>query len=104
MVEKELPPNIVIFMPDSMRGDAISLGGTINSNIKTPNIDRLAEDGVACTNCFSVNPVCVPSRCCTFTGQYVHSNGHRSLYQLLQPYEENLFKFLKEKENNVDIG
>ena len=50
MVQKELPPNIIIFMPDSMRGDAISLGGTINSNIKTPNINRLAEDGVAFTN------------------------------------------------------
>ncbi|GAG86140.1 unnamed protein product, partial [marine sediment metagenome] len=32
-----------------------------------------------------------------FTGQYVHSNNHRSLYQLLQPHEENLFKFLKDK-------
>ncbi len=101
MVEKEVLPNIVIFMPDSMRGDTISLGGTVNSNIFTPNMDQLAEEGVAFTNCFSVNPVCVPSRCSTFTGQYVHSNGHRSLYQLLQPHEENLFKFLKEKEYNV---
>ncbi|MFX1407694.1 MAG: sulfatase-like hydrolase/transferase [Promethearchaeota archaeon] len=97
MIEKDTPPNIIIFMPDSMRGDTISLGGTINPYIKTPNIDRLAEEGLAFTNCFSVNPVCVPSRCCMFTGQYVHSNGHRSLYQLLQPYEENLFKILKEK-------
>ncbi|MFX0177181.1 MAG: sulfatase-like hydrolase/transferase [Candidatus Hodarchaeota archaeon] len=96
MIEKDIPPNIVIFMPDSMRGDTISLGGTINPYIKTPNIDKLAEEGLAFTNCFSVNPVCVPSRCCTFTGQYVHSIGHRSLYQLLQPYEENLFKILKE--------
>ena len=97
MVEKDTHPNIVIFMPDSMRGDTISLGGTLNSYIKTPNIDQLAEEGLAFANCFSVSPVCVPSRCCTFTGQYVHSNGHRSLYQLLQPYEENLFKILKEK-------
>lgn len=101
MVEKDVPPNIVIFIPDSMRGDTISLGGIVNSNIITPNMDRLAEEGVAFTNCFSVNPFCVPSRCCTFTGQYVHSNGHRSMYQLLQPYEENLFKFLKENGYNV---
>lgn len=96
MGEKYTPPNIIIFMPDSMRGDAVSLRGTINPYIKTPNIDSLAEEGIAFTNCFSVSPVCVPSRCCTFTGQYIHSNGHRSLYQLLQPYEENLFKILKE--------
>jgi choline-sulfatase len=99
-IKKKLP-NIVIFLPDSMRGDAISLGGVVNSNIRTPNIDQLAKEGAAFKNCFSVNPVCVPSRCCTFTGQYVHSNGHRSLYQLLQPYEENLFKFLKDNGYNV---
>jgi len=101
MAIKNNPPNIVIFLPDSMRGDAISLGGMVNSNIETPNIDQVAKEGTAFTNCFSVNPVCVPSRCCTFTGQYVHSNGHRSLYQLLQPYEENLFKLLKENGYNV---
>jgi len=97
----EIFPNIVIFLPDSMRGDAVSLGGMVNSQIETPHMDQIAKDGVAFTNCFTVNPVCVPSRCCTFTGQYVHSNGHRSLYQLLQPYEENLFKFLRDNDYNV---
>lgn len=96
MVENRELPNIVIFVPDEMRGDTISLGNKHNSAIKTPNIDMIAKEGIAFTKCFTVNPVCVPSRCCTFTGQYVHSNSHRSLYQLLQPYEENLFKLLKE--------
>ena len=97
MAGEKLVPNIIIFVPDEMRGDSLSLGGKCNPIIKTPNIDRLAEDGVAFTKCFTVNPVCVPSRCCVFTGQYVHSNNHRSLYQLLEPWEENLFKFLKIK-------
>jgi choline-sulfatase len=90
-------PNIILFVPDEMRGDCVSLWGTHNSVIKTPNIDNIAKDGIAFTKCFNVNPVCVPSRCCTFTGQYVHSNAHRSLYQLLKPYEQNLFKLLKAK-------
>ena len=94
-------PNIVIFTADEMRGDCISIGGEVNSVIKTPNIDELAEDGAVFTNCFTVNPVCVPSRIAMFTGQYVHSSGHRSLYQLLQSHEENLFKFLKEKGYDV---
>ena len=64
-------------------------------------MDQVAKEGIAFTNCFTVNTVCVPSRCCTFTGQYVHSNGHRGLYQLLQPHEENLFKFLKDNDYNV---
>ena len=90
-------PNIIFFVPDEMRGDTVSLRKNNNPFINTPNIDQLANDGVAFTNCFTVNPVCAPSRCCTFTGQYVHSNSHRSLYQLLRPHEENLFKFLKKK-------
>ncbi len=101
MTERKNLPNIVIYLPDSMRGDAVSLGGLVNSDIKTPNIDQVAKEGVAFTNCFTVNTVCVPSRCCAFTGQYVHSNGHRGLYQLLQPHEENLFKFLKDNDYNV---
>ena len=95
-LEKSLP-NIIFFVADELRGDCISLEGKRNSIIKTPNIDKFAKDGVAFTNCFTVNPVCGPSRCCTFTGQYVHSNNHRSLHQLLQPHEDNLFKFLKDK-------
>ncbi len=97
MVEKNPPPNIIIIIADEMRGNTVSLGGKHNPIIKTPNLDKLAEDpnGVAFTNAFVVNPVCAPSRCCTFTGQYVHSNSHRSLYQLLEPHEDNLFKFLK---------
>ncbi len=90
------PPNIIIVIADEMRGDCISIGGKVNSVIKTPNIDKLSKDGVAFTNCFTVNPYCVPSRCCTFTGQYVHSSGHRGMYQMLEAHEENLFKFLKD--------
>ncbi|MHA1269540.1 MAG: sulfatase-like hydrolase/transferase [Candidatus Helarchaeota archaeon] len=94
MKTKDLP-NIILFVPDEMRGDCISLSGKYNPIIQTPNIDRIVNDGVAFIQCFTVNPVCGPSRCCTFTGQYIHTNAHRSLYQLLRPYEENLFKFLK---------
>ncbi|NVM18877.1 MAG: sulfatase-like hydrolase/transferase [Candidatus Lokiarchaeota archaeon] len=101
MTERRNLPNIVIFFPDSMRGDAVSLGGLVNPHIKTPNMDQVAKEDLTFTNCFTVNTVCVPSRCCTFTGQYVHSNGHRGLYQLLQPYEENLFKFLRDNGYNV---
>ena len=101
-MEQEISlPNIIFFIADELRGDCISLEGKRNPVIKTPNIDQFAKDGVAFTNAFTVSPVCGPSRCCTFTGQYVHSNNHRSLYQLLQPHEENLFKFLKEKGYDV---
>lgn len=87
--------NIIIFIADEMRGDTVSLGKRHNKIIKTPNIDGLTKEGAAFTHCFTVNPVCGPSRCCMFTGLYPHTNGHRSLYQLLRPHEENLFRLLK---------
>jgi len=97
MENGEKIPNIIIFVADEMRGDCISLAGERNPVIKTPNLDNLAKDGFAFTNCFTVNPICVPSRIAVFTGQYVHSSGHRSLYQLIKPHEENLLRFLKIK-------
>ena len=63
-----------------------------------PNMRGIVDDGgVIFTQNFSVNPVCAPSRICTFTGQYPHNGGHRSLYQLLRPGEENLIPYLKRK-------
>ncbi|MCP4761314.1 MAG: sulfatase-like hydrolase/transferase [archaeon] len=87
-------PNILIFVPDEMRGDTVN-----NPIVQVPNMESLAKDGngVIFTNNFSVNPVCGPSRVCTFTGTYPMAGGHRSLYQLLRPGDENLFKLLKEK-------
>ena len=48
--------------------------------IKTPNIDRLAKEGIRFTNHYSGNAVCAPSRCCLMTGKhpghaYIRNNG-----------------------------
>ena len=89
---KNALPNIVILVPDEMRGDTVN-----NPDVRIPNIESIGDDGVIFTRNFSVNPVCAPSRCSTFTGQYPHDGAHRSLFQLLQPHDENLFKMLKKK-------
>ncbi|MGV9171596.1 MAG: sulfatase-like hydrolase/transferase [Promethearchaeia archaeon] len=96
MTRRQLLPNLLILVADEMRGDVIS-----NSMVKIPNIRSIGKDGVTFTNNFSVNPVCGPARCCMFTGQYPHNGGHRSLFQFLKPYEENLFQFLKRKGYHV---
>ena len=44
-------------------------------DVKTPNIDRLANEGIAFNNCFCSNGVCVPSRVTYMTGQYCHTHG-----------------------------
>jgi arylsulfatase A-like enzyme len=66
-------PNILYIMADDHAAHAISAySGRIN---KTPNLDRLAQDGMRLDACFCVNSICTPSRACILTGKYSHKNG-----------------------------
>jgi arylsulfatase A-like enzyme len=76
-------PNIVCFVTDQMRAD--HLGCTGNPDIKTPNVDRLADEGVVFTESFVANVVCMPNRACMFTGRYPKANGVRENGIPLQP-------------------
>ena len=75
---------------------AESLGCYDHPLVKTPNFDRLAEEGVRFDQCHTTHTVCSPSRCSFLTGWHPHVNGHRSLWHLLKPEEPNLFKYLKD--------
>jgi arylsulfatase A-like enzyme len=86
-------PNFIFLMADELRADAVHC--IDGQPIQTPNMDRLAEQGVAFSNCFTVHSVCSPSRCSFMTGWYPHTLGHRTLYHLLRPHEPNLLKYLK---------
>jgi len=69
--ERESPPNIIYIMADDLGyGDLGCYGQKI---IKTPNIDKLAEEGMRFTDHYAGSTVCAPSRCCLMTG--LHS-GH----------------------------
>ncbi len=66
-------PNIIFIMSDDHASHAISAyGSKIN---KTPNIDRLAREGMRFDNCFCTNSICAPSRAVILTGKYNHLNG-----------------------------
>ncbi len=70
---KESRPNIIFIMSDDHAAHAISAyGSKLN---KTPNIDRIANDGMLFKNCFVVNSICTPSRATILTGKYSHKNG-----------------------------
>ncbi|MBL8232770.1 MAG: sulfatase-like hydrolase/transferase [Bryobacterales bacterium] len=66
-------PNVLFIMVDEMRWDALS--AEQHPVVQTPNLDRLARQGVRFSNAYTVAPVCSPSRACTFTGRYADVNG-----------------------------
>lgn len=66
-------PNIIFIMSDDHAAHAIgAYGSRVNT---TPNIDRLAREGVRFDNVFATNSICTPSRAAILTGQYAHING-----------------------------
>ena len=66
-------PNILLICTDQQRYDSLGCYG--NPDVKTPNIDSLAADGVRVQTCYVQNPVCAPSRASLMTGTYPHVNG-----------------------------
>src|SRR5262245_59157082 len=66
-------PNIIFIMTDDHAAHAIgAYGSRVNT---TPNLDRLAREGVLLTSVFATNSICTPSRAAILTGQYSHING-----------------------------
>src|SRR5947208_2039211 len=69
------PPNIVVIFSDDHAYQAISAYGDPRKLLDTPNIDRLAKDGVRFDRCLVPNSICGPSRATLLTGKYSHANG-----------------------------
>ena len=68
--------NVLFIMTDQHRADHMSCSG--NPVVKTPNLDRLAKEGIRFTNAFCANPMCMPNRASIFTGVYPNVHGCRS--------------------------
>ena len=66
-------PNVVLLLPDQMRGQA--MGSMGDTNVRTPNLDRLAGESIHFRNTLANTPVCCPARAILMTGQYCHRNG-----------------------------
>ena len=70
-------PNVIIIMTDD-QGYA-DLGCMGSDDLKTPNIDALAEKGVMFTSMYAASPVCSPSRAALLTGRYPANAGVRAI-------------------------
>ena len=73
LAAEQSKPNIVVFLADDMGwGDSSTYGHPL---IKTPNLDKLASQGVKFTQCYSACGVCSPSRSSILTGRTPYRNG-----------------------------
>ena len=71
--EKPLKPNFLFIMSDDHAYQAISAYS--DHLIQTPNIDRLAKEGMLFRNASVTNSICAPSRATILTGKHTHING-----------------------------
>ena len=86
-------PNILFIMSDDHAAKAISCyGHGIN---KTPNIDRLANEGMRLDRCYVSNSICTPSRASILTGTYNHVNGVMTLDDGINNRLPNVAKHLQ---------
>ncbi|MDF1566562.1 MAG: sulfatase-like hydrolase/transferase [Spirochaetaceae bacterium] len=84
-------PNILMIMTDQQRWDSLSVTGA--QGYETPNLDRLAAEGVLFDTCYCDNPICTPSRASLFTGKALPGHGVYRLHDLL-PEDQTPFPYL----------
>ncbi|SHF01713.1 Sulfatase [Mariniphaga anaerophila] len=95
--QKEEPserPNILFIMTDDHSYQTISAYD--NSLIETPNLDRIAEDGVIFANSFVGNSICAPSRATMLTGKHSHKNGQMTNSNTFDGTQVTFPKLLKD--------
>lgn len=87
------PKNILFIMFDQLRWDYLSCYG--HPTLHTPNIDKLASQGVRFNRAYIQSPLCGPSRMSTYTGRYVHSHGASGNNVPLKVGEQTMGDYLR---------
>lgn len=86
-------PNILFIMTDDHTTQAISsYGGKL---VETPNIDRIANEGIRFDNCYATNALSGPSRACILTGKFGHINGFTDNAKTFDGSQETFPKILQ---------
>lgn len=71
--KRDRRPNVVMILTDDQRWDCLGVAG--HPYLKTPNLDRIANEGVRFSNAFVTTSLCSPSRASFLSGLYAHSHG-----------------------------
>jgi arylsulfatase A-like enzyme len=90
-------PNILYIMSDDHAANAVSCyGSELSRYAPTPNIDRIAGEGMRVDNCFCTNSICAPSRAVILTGQYSHLNGLSTNFESFDCSQRTFPKLLRQ--------
>src|SRR5690606_1275426 len=74
VLAQAVPPNIIFILTDDQRWDALGYAG--NEVIHTPEMDKLAQEGIYFKNAFVTTPICAASRASILTGMYERTHGY----------------------------
>jgi len=87
-------PNFLLIMTDQQRYDSLGCYGFAGAH--TPNIDRLAVEGIVFDHCYVTNPICTPSRSSILTGKHLPGHGVYRLHDVLPEDEVLVTKRLQQ--------
>src|SRR5690606_13469128 len=95
-------PNIIFILTDDQRWDALGYAG--NKIIQTPEMDRLAQEGLYFKNAFVTTPICAASRASILTGLYERTHGYTfGQGEIKKPYIDNSYP-IKMKNSGYHTG
>jgi alpha-L-rhamnosidase len=100
--ETQERPNIIFILTDDQRWDALGYAG--NDIIQTPEMDKLAQEGVYFKNAFVTTPICAASRASIFSG--LHERTHKYTFQtgpIRSEFMEDAYPRLL-KEQDIILG
>lgn len=86
-------PNIVFIMADQMRGDFLGSAG--NASVHSPNLDRIAAEGVRFERAYSSTPSCTPARAAVLTGQAPWNHGMLGYSNVALRYQHELPRLME---------
>lgn len=86
-------PNIILIMTDDHTRQAMGCYGGV---VETPNLDRIAAEGLRMDDCFVANAISGPSRACILTGKYSHMNGFTDNSRTFDGNQQTFPKLLQE--------
>lgn len=94
MSNSDKRPNILFIMADNHGSQAIGACGSRIS--RTPNLDRIAKEGIRFNHCYVTNSICTPSRAAILTGTHNHVNRVTTLRTYLDNKLPNVAKHLRQ--------